>query len=325
MTNKFRFSIIDDTDDATYENIKPIYDFLYSKKIFITKTVWVYPPRDKHSRGDSLQRKKYLDYIRELSDKGFEIGLHNVGSGNFSRNEISRGVEEFKKKLGFYPKIQINHSYNMDSIYGGYKRFNWPINLLIKKLYPQYSREFMGEVENSKYFWGDLHKKIIFFSRNHEFSDIITSNIDNLMPYKDPKRSKYANYWFSSTFAPNQQVFKHVMSDKNIDRLEKSNGTSIIYTHFGYFFKNGQVDIDFIKSIEYLSKKKNGIFKPVSKILNDIALEREQNGKAKFPKISNLKKIQYELYHLLTRIYFRKIVKIDDYEFKNLNKEMFTK
>ena len=227
--------------------------------------------------------------------------------------------------LHFYPKIQINHSYNMDSIYGGYKRFNWPINLLIKKLYPQYSREFMGEVENSKYFWGDLHKKIIFFSRNHEFSDIITSNIDDLMPYKDPKRSKYANYWFSSTFAPNQKVFKHVMSNKNIDRLEKSNGTSIIYTHFGYFVKNGQLDTDFIKSIEYLSKKKNGIFKPVSKILNDIASEREQNGKTKFPNISYLKKFQYEIYHLLTRIYFRKIFKIDDYGFKNLNKEMFTK
>lgn len=24
---KFYFSIIDDTDDATYENIKPVYDF----------------------------------------------------------------------------------------------------------------------------------------------------------------------------------------------------------------------------------------------------------------------------------------------------------
>ena len=61
----FRFSIIDDTDDSTYENIKPVYDFLYEKKIFITKTVWVYPPRDKHSKGESLQSKKYLNYITQ--------------------------------------------------------------------------------------------------------------------------------------------------------------------------------------------------------------------------------------------------------------------
>lgn len=33
---KFYFSIIDDTDDATYENIKPVYDFLYDKDIFIS-------------------------------------------------------------------------------------------------------------------------------------------------------------------------------------------------------------------------------------------------------------------------------------------------
>ena len=46
---KFRFSIIDDTDDATLENIKPVYDFLHKKKIYITKTVWVYPPNGINS------------------------------------------------------------------------------------------------------------------------------------------------------------------------------------------------------------------------------------------------------------------------------------
>ena len=34
----FYFTIIDDTDDATLENIRPVYDFLTSKGIFITKT-----------------------------------------------------------------------------------------------------------------------------------------------------------------------------------------------------------------------------------------------------------------------------------------------
>lgn len=54
---KFYFSIIDDTDDATYENIKPVYDFLYDKDIFITKTVWVYPVLDKYSSGIALSGK----------------------------------------------------------------------------------------------------------------------------------------------------------------------------------------------------------------------------------------------------------------------------
>ena len=85
---KFWFSIVDDTDDATLENIKPVYDFLYSKGILITKTVWVYPPRDKPSSGDSLQRPEYLEFIRDLHRKGFEIALHNVGSGDYTREEI---------------------------------------------------------------------------------------------------------------------------------------------------------------------------------------------------------------------------------------------
>ena len=194
--NNFYFTIIDDTDDATLENIKPVYDFLYEKKIFITKTVWVHPPRDKHSKGDSLQRPEYLEYIKELSAKGFEIALHNVGSGDYTRDEILDGIEQFKSKLGFYPKIHINHSYNKDSIYGGFKRFNWPFSSIVKKLYPQYSSGFEGEIEGSDYFWGDKHKELIKYSRNHEFYNINTLKIDTLMPYTDAKRSKkYKGYY----------------------------------------------------------------------------------------------------------------------------------
>ena len=32
----YYFTIIDDTDDATYENILPIYDLLYKYNIIIT-------------------------------------------------------------------------------------------------------------------------------------------------------------------------------------------------------------------------------------------------------------------------------------------------
>ena len=321
MENKFKFSIIDDTDDGTVENLRPVYDLLYKNKIFITKTVWVYPPRDKNSNGDSLQRKEYLDFIKELHEKGFEIALHNVGSGDYERMEILKGLEFFKKKLGFYPSIHINHSYNKDSIYGGYKRFNWPVKNLIKLLYPQYREEFEGDIESSKYFWGDIHKDIITYSRNHEFPGLITSKFDKLMPYVDPKRSKYSNYWFSASFAPNQNVFKLIMSKKNIDELSKKGGNSIIYTHFGYFVKDGILDKDFINSINYIAKKKNGRFLTVSKLLNSIVSER----KNKYPTIKYFTKLKFEFFHLLTRIYYRKIFKIDDYAFKNLNKNMFLK
>ena len=222
--------IVDDTDDATLENIKPVYDFLYSKGILITKTV-VYSPRDKPSSGDSLQRPEYLEFIRDLHRKGFEIALHNVGSGDYTREEILRGVEEFKEKLGFYPRmVHINHSYNKDSIYGGVKN-NWPFTQGCK------SAVSGNMPENLRVKWRGLllqrmsYKKLITYNRNHEFLGVNTLSIDPLTPYIDPKRSRsYANHWFSSSFAPNQLVFNYLLSRKNIDKLAQKGGTSIVFT-----------------------------------------------------------------------------------------------
>jgi hypothetical protein len=323
--NKFTFTIIDDTDDSTLENTKPIYDFLYEKGILITKTVWVYPPRDAHSFGDSLQRKEYLEFIKDIKAKGFEIALHNVGSGAYNREEILKGLEEYKSLLGNYPNIHINHSYNPDSIYGGSKRFNWPFNKIVNKLYPQYAGVFEGEIEGSEYFWGDKHKKIIQFSRNHEIGMLNTTKFDNLMPYVDPKRNKYSNFWFSATFAPNQMVFNHLVNEKSILKLEKEEGTCLLYTHLGYFMKDGKIDEGFKQRIEMLSKKTNGNYVPVSKVLTEIKDKRIKENKTPYPKISLYKKFIMEFVHLFTRVYFRKIVKIDDYAFKDLNAEMFLK
>ena len=52
---KFIFTIVDDTDDAFCDKIKPVYDILYKNGLRTTKTVWVKPVRDsKFSKGDSL-------------------------------------------------------------------------------------------------------------------------------------------------------------------------------------------------------------------------------------------------------------------------------
>jgi len=320
---KFKISIVDDTDDAVLENIKPVYDFLHSKGIRITKTVWVYPPRDRQSSGDSLQRTEYLDFIRDLHQKGFEIALHNVGSGDYTREEIVKGLEEFKDKLGFYPKIHINHSYNKDSIYGGTKRFNWPFNKIVNALYPQYAGEFQGEIEGSPYFWGDLHKEMITYNRNHEFKNLNTLAVDPKTPYIDSRRSKYSNYWFSSSFAPNQLVFNHLLSKENVDKLVKDQGTAIVFTHFGYFYKDGQLDPGFVEAIEYLVNQKGGTYLPVSELLDQRAEERRSKGKQPYPTISLWYKFRLELIHLWTRVYYRKFNKIDDYAFKGLDKDMF--
>jgi hypothetical protein len=322
---RFIFSIIDDTDDAFLENIRPIYDFLYEKRMLVTKTIWVYPPRDKHSKGDSLQNPKYLEFVKDLKKKGFEIGLHNVGSGDYTRQEIIEGLEEFRRLLREYPKIQINHSYNKDSIYGGYKRFNWPIRALVKMMYPQYAGVFQGEEEESPFFWGDKHKEIIQFNRNHETDDINTIKYDRYMPYIDPKRSDYVNYWFSATFAPNQWIFNRLVTPESIRRLEKENGTCIIFTHLGYYMKNGQIDPGFAERIEMLSRNPNGVYVPVSRVLATISHEREASERAAYPVIPLWAKFWMEVRHLWTRFKYRKLIKLDDYAFKALDDKMFTK
>ena len=326
---KFYFSIIDDTDDATLENIRPVYDFLYEQGIKISKTVWVYPALDEPSSGDCLQRDEYADYIKVLHERGYEIGLHNVGSADYdspyTREKILGGLDFFEKRLGFKPTICVNHSYNPDSVYGGYKRFNNPMAWVVKKLYKQYGRTFYGEVEDSPYFWGDKHKELFKYSRNHECDTMLTTKWDKRIPYIDPRRSKYANYWYSATFAPNQNVFNYVVNDEALAKLERKGGCCIIFTHLGYYCKDGVIDPGFVERIKKIASNPNCISMPVTQTLDAIAEAREKAGKKKYPTISYFYKTWLEVKHLLTRVKYRYFVKLDDYAFKDLKAEMFVK
>jgi hypothetical protein len=311
---KFIFTIIDDTDDAFLENIKPIYDVLNDNNLKTTKTVWVYPPRDlDNSKGDCLQRVDYVEFILSLIKNGFEIGLHNVGSGSYSREEIIKGLGEFKKILGFTPNLHINHSYNPDNVYSGIKRFGFPINWAIKNLYPIYHK-FYGDDPNSNHFWGDYHKKLIKYGRNYEFDNINTFKINPFMPYKDKKYDMYSNYWFSSTFAPNQWMFNKLVTPANIDRLEKEGGICILYTHLGYYMQNQKIDKGFIEKIKYIGSKNTGWFIPVSQVLDFLIEHKKKNNIPEYlPKIVKKK---LELKSIKTRIKYRYIKKIDDFHFK---------
>ena len=81
---QFAFSIVDDTDLATLERVKPLYELLYRYGIRTTKTVWVLEsnePAHSPNRGDSLRDPAYLSFILDLKSKGFEIALHGVRGG----------------------------------------------------------------------------------------------------------------------------------------------------------------------------------------------------------------------------------------------------
>lgn len=274
FNKEFAFTIIDDTDNSTTENIKPIYEYLTSKNIKTTKTVWIYPSRNTFT-GQTVQDKDYLDFLLKIERKDFEIQLHNVGSGNFTRYEIMQGFDVFKEKFGRYPSLQVNHASNPDCIYWGYKRFGVLLRFIVKLIKPK-TRRFYGDEIGSEYFWGDLSKEHIRFIRNRVFNGINTLHYDPHMPYRE-KNKKYSNYWFSSSDGHTIIEFNNLTTKENVDKLIKKNGLCIVYTHFGYGFveHNGEINKTFKKNIDYLSAQ-NGWFVPASEILNYLLKDKKK-------------------------------------------------
>lgn len=272
---EFAFTIIDDTDNSNINNIKPIYDYLTSKNIKTTKTVWVYPSRDRYT-GQTLQNNNYYKFIKLLKSDGFDIQLHNVGSGNFSRTEIIKGLDEFKQKLGKYPNMHINHCSNSDNLYWGHKRFGMILRKTMQIIEGSKKR-FYGDEINSNYFWGDIAKEKIKFIRNRVFNGINTLKYDPKMPFRE-KRKIFSNYWFSSSDGHNLKQFNNLVTKSNIDKLKREKGLCIVYTHFASDFvdQQGKLDEIFKENINYLSKQ-NGWFVPANDILEYLLSQKKKD------------------------------------------------
>lgn len=267
---KFAFTIFDDTDNATVENVKPVYDLLYSCGIKTTKSVWVYPPRGRFS-GSSLQNEEYLGFIHELRDRGFEIGLHGVGDGIFTRQEIRNGLDQFKIKIGYYPQVHTNHSANPDNLFWQEKRFEWPISLMYRLLDKRKTKS-EGESRSRSSFWGDYAKQNIRYIRNLTFNGINTISSDPKMPYQINRTAEFANLWFSSSDGATVKEFTKLLSPANVDRLAEEGGVCIVYTHFACGFVNdsGKVNPEFERNIQYLAQK-GGWYVPVTTLLDHLA------------------------------------------------------
>ena len=260
----FAFTVVDDTDGATVENVRPVYQYLFEKGIFTTKTVWVYPSRD-HYQGESLSDEGYRHFVQDLSKKGFEIGFHNAGSGGFTRDETLAALEFFKETLGFYPKLHINHGENEENLYWGSKRFS----PLFQKLYGRFKPTVhsRGDEKDSPYFWGDKAKEHITYIRNRVFRQVNTLQADNRFPTREYGKDTYL--WFSSSDGLRLSTFLSLLSKKNLDTLEKEGGVCIVYTHFGYDFvdEEGHLNQGFKDTIDDLSAR-NGWFVPASELLD---------------------------------------------------------
>ena len=279
---KFAFTIVDDTDMATLERLRPLYEILERYGLRTTKTVWVRESNNEShpaNRGVSLRDPAYREFILGLNQRGFEIALHGVRGGDSLRQETLDGIEEFSSIIGKRPSMQINHSINRDNLYWGphlyaSALFRTAVGLAVKQ-------QFDGHDPGSPYFWGDVAKQHVKFVRRFTFADINLYAINPSMPYHlDDK--PFVNHWFPTADGNRMIEFDELLKTENLDRLEREGGVCIVFTHLGSgsFNRNGGPipDPRFEERIKAIAARP-GWFVPASTILEFLKQQPAWTGK----------------------------------------------
>jgi hypothetical protein len=268
---RFAFTFCDDTDFAQLETVRPIYDLLDRLGMRTTKLVWIREGGEGgRNRGDTCEREEYVDWLRSLHDRGFEIGLHNVAPSTSTRPQIVEGLARFQELFGRYPSIHCNHTGCLDNLYWGAERLTgWR-----RKLYQIWTRgrgagTSFGHDKCTEHFWGDICEDRIRYVRNFTFDKVNTLKYCPDMPYHDPSRP-YVNYWFAATNASSPKYFRQNFSLENVNRLVDEGGLCIAYVHFGArYYREGKIDEYFQRVMDHISSQ-DGWFAPVSEILDHL-------------------------------------------------------
>jgi hypothetical protein len=297
-SKKFAFTIFDDTDNGTIENIGLVYDFLASNGFRTTKSVWPLNENDgTMTGGATCQDPAYLAWLKELQTSGFEIAFHNACAETSIRDKTIEGLQLFRDAFGHWPVSMANHMNCQENIYWGDNRLTG-IRKLIYNLLTRGSGKnvFSGHVENSELFWGDHSKEYIKYIRSFVYQDINTLKSCPFMPYHDPLK-QYVNYWFASSEGSEVGDFNLTISEENQDRLEQEGGCCIMYSHLASgFYRDGELDSRFKELMIRLSQK-GGWFAPVSTLMD--YLIKQGNGQ----DISNSNRKQLEWKWLLHKIF----------------------
>lgn len=287
----FAFTIVDDTDVATLENVRPVYEFLERLELRTTKTVWMLPtndPVESPNRGQSLRDPAYREFIMGLLKIGFEIASHGARGGNSKRGEILAAMEEFKNTVGYYPYIHVNHHKNAENIYWGKDKFAVP---LVRWIYGWLAGRgvYYGHVEGSDYYWGDFVRQNVKYVPNFSFPEINVLKLNPSLPYH-LREKEYVNYWYHSCNGGTLEAFNDLLSKRNLDRLEREGGVAIVYTHFGKgFCRDGKLDATFQARLKDVASR-NGWFVPAGTILDYL---RQVRGEDK--ELSFREKVRIEL------------------------------
>ena len=274
---QFAFTIFDDTDVATVENIRPVYRLLEDLGMRTTKTAWpVRCPEGSRnfSSSETLEDPDYREFVVDLQRRGFEIASHGATMESSPRPRTLDAMERFRDTFGAYPRLHANHSFNRENLYWGVDRLDDPVlRAVYRRMNGRPAGYYQGHAPESPYWWGDFAERHVEYARNLTFAELNVLRINPSMPYHDPGRP-LVKWWFSSTDAEGADEFAGLMSRESLERLERDGGVCIVSTHLGKrYSQSGQVHPGVRNALESLARRP-GWFPPVGPLLDWLSSRR---------------------------------------------------
>ena len=278
---KFAFTVFDDTDVATVENVRPIYRLFEQLGMRTTKTVWpVACPEGSpnFSTSETMDDEAYRAFVIDLARRGFEIASHGATMESSERARTVTAWERFRADFGRYPRLHANHSYNRENVYWGVDRLDEPlVRALYRRVNGRPSGHYQGHHPQSPYWWGDLLTEHVEYTRNLTFAEINLLRINPSMPYHDPSRP-LVRWWFSSADAEGAEEFNRLLRDEEQARLEREGGICIVATHLGKgYHVAGEVHPGTRAVLEQLALR-SGWFPTVGELLDWMRDQRSDQG-----------------------------------------------
>lgn len=253
---RFAFTILDDTDDGTVANLRPLYDLLADLGMRTTKTVWPFRHDGPSAfrACETLDDREYRDWVLGLQSLGFEITWHCASFESSTRDRTLAGLARLREVFGVGPRVHANHAMNRENLYWGPDRFDIGIlRSAFRRATGLPVDHYQGHIEDSPWWWGDKSRSEVVYGRNLTFNCLNLATVNPSMPYVDPRRPLIP-FWFSACDAESVREFNRLTAPVESDRLARQGGFSIVATHLGKgFVRNGRVDPTTRRNLEHLA------------------------------------------------------------------------
>ena len=219
---RFAFTVMDDTDVATVENVRPIYRLLEALGMRTTKTVWPMGCPEGSRLfwlSETMDDASYRDFVVDLQRRGFEIAFHGATMESSVRERTVEALRRFREAFGGPPRVHANHSLNRENLYWGLDRLDDPVLRLAYRLaLPERRDYYSGHVPGTPYWWGDVAADQIEYVRNLSFNELNLLRVNPSMPYQDTRRP-WVRWWFSASDTDDVRDFVTLLNEESQERL----------------------------------------------------------------------------------------------------------